>query len=77
MGKEMIIRDKFTSEEIFFIKLCRSTRVEGAIHELKELVQHVAPNISESMHITINKLSLLCDEEYMELRNSPEDQGVS
>lgn len=65
----MIIEDKFTSEEIFFVKLCRSFQVEGAIHELKECVNYVAPDISETIHSTIEKLSFLCDEEYMELRN--------
>lgn len=65
----MYINEKFTPEEIFFIKLCRSNQVEEAMHELKEWVHYVAPGISETIHSAIAKLSLICNEEYMELRN--------
>ncbi|MCX4344027.1 MAG: hypothetical protein OSJ53_09110 [Kineothrix sp.] len=43
--------------------------MEEAIHELQEWVHYVAPGISETIHSAIAKLSLLCNEEYMELRN--------
>ncbi len=65
----MNVNEKFTMEEIFFIKLCRSNQLEEAIRELKVWVHYVAPDISEAIHSTISKLSFLCDEEYMELRN--------
>lgn len=72
----MNINERFTTEEIFFIKLCRSNRMEEATLELKELANYVAPDISAAIHSTIDKLSLLCDEEYIELRNSYEDKRI-
>lgn len=74
--KTMNVNEKFTPEEIFFIKLCRSNQVEEAIHELKEWVHYVAPGISETIHRAIAKLSLLCDEEYMELHSSYVEQQI-
>lgn len=50
--------------------------MEEATLELKELANYVAPDISAAIHSTIDKLSLLCDEEYIELRNSYEDKRI-
>ena len=65
------ILSKFTVEEIYLIKTCKTVNKTENIQEMKEYLKFVYSEMAEIVRNAIDKLCKATDKEYLDIRNYP------